>query len=51
MSYAFENTPWYLVPEGERLSIAIMQAQVRDGMLTIDEIAALPYPDRYLEDQ
>lgn len=37
MGYAFENTPWHLVPDSEKLSIWIMQAAIRDGQPTIQE--------------
>jgi hypothetical protein len=37
MGYAFENTPWHLVPWEEQVSIAIMNAQIRDNYPTLDE--------------
>lgn len=37
MGYAFENTPWDLVPDSEKLGFAIMDAQIRDGSLTLAE--------------
>ena len=43
MGYAFENTPWYLLPRGEQIAIAIMNAQIRDGFLTLQERDALSW--------
>jgi sulfur relay (sulfurtransferase) DsrC/TusE family protein len=37
MGYAFENTPYYLLPDSERLAIWIMQAAIRDNALTPEE--------------
>jgi len=40
MAYAFENTPYYLIPTSEQCAIATMQAQIRDNALTLAELTA-----------
>lgn len=37
MGYAFENTPWHLVPDSEKLAFAVMDAQIRDSSLNPQE--------------